>query len=94
MFIGHTLETHILCISKKGDDNWETDIKNKISMEKYHFLPQNKKDVSEFRRFHELQSHKAKVQVRTKKYMSRGSCMGQLLSFQTQLSQDVEYYCR
>lgn len=30
-FIGPTLETHILCISKKGNDNCETDIKNKIS---------------------------------------------------------------
>lgn len=77
--------------TRDGNDNWETDIKNKISTEKFHLLPQNNECVSEFRRFHELQSHKAKVQVRIKKYMSRGMCIGQLLSFQTQLSQDVEY---
>jgi len=82
-----------LCISKKGNDNCKTDIKNKIHIKNFHLLLQNKEDVSEFRRYHELQSHKTEVQVRIKKYMSRGRCIGQLLSFQTQLSEDVEYYC-
>lgn len=91
IFIGPTLDTHVLCRSKKENENCVTDTKNKISTENFYLLPQNKDYVSEFRRFHELYIHKVKVQVRIKKYMSRGRCIGKLLSFRTQLSQDVEY---
>lgn len=82
VFIGHTLETCILH-RKKGNDIWP----KKIKINSNNLSSQNKDNVLEF---HGLQNYKTKVQLRIK-YMNGDKYLGQLLSFQSQLSQNVEY---